>query len=628
MKLRLQAKYTLSITAVIAVVALVLAAGLHMHFHHTSLDMAAESEAALAHALEYELKTEAVGVALFASGILANAIDEGDVPKAAALLGRSLDLHHALVYASAFDHDGQLLHTSGSRTPQVQRLALPAEPYVSYEADLLVATAPAYLGHRVVGAVRIALKHDGHAERVQELRTRISALLTASRFQSTLWSVALTLGLIGAGVLLGGWMARRMSQPITALARAVRHLPETPMLAMPVPVGHDEIAALTRAFGQMQARLNETTVSRDFLEAIIGGMHEGLVVTDGDGRIRLVNQATTVLLGESREALTGRLFADLFAFPFRYEDTDQSPVAETMLRRADNRAVLVAVSRSCFDTAEAGGSVFVIRDITEQKRLARELESYRSQLEVKVAARTRELTAALRELEAFSYSVSHDLHAPLRAINGFSAVLQEDYGDRLDESARDYLARMQAATVRMGELIDGLLALSRVVRVELVFEPVDLSQLAAEISDLLAAAEPARRVITRIEPGLQVSGDRRLLRALLHNLMENAWKFSRERSAAEIEIGAREHGGARVFFVRDNGDGFENTESQHLFEPFMRLRSDLPGTGLGLATAQRIVQRHGGQLWAESQPGAGAVFYFTLAGAYEESREPSRALLS
>jgi PAS domain S-box-containing protein len=424
-----------------------------------------------------------------------------------------------------------------------------------------------------------------------------------------------------------------MSHPITTLAQAVRDLPEATGTTMPAPVGHDEIAELTHAFGYMQGRLNDTTVSRDFLEAIISGMHEGLVVTDAEGRIQLVNQATTALLGETREALTGRLFAELFAFPFRYEEAAQAPVSETMLRRADNQAVLVAISCSCIDATGIGGGVFVLRDITEQKRLARELENYRSRLELMVAARTRELTAALRELEAFSYSVSHDLHAPLRAINGFGAALWEDYHDRLDEGARDYLERMRSATVRMGELIDGLLELSRVVRAELVTEPVDLSALASEIGHLLSTADPTRRLDLRIAPGLAATGDRRLLRALLHNLMENAWKFTRSQTTAEIGIGVSEREGMQVFFVRDNGEGFDSRESQRVFEPFLRLRPDVPGTGLGLATATRIVQRHGGRLWAESTPGVGTVFHFTLDSStgdrsYEESRESSSAPLS
>ncbi len=627
MKLRLQSKYTLSITAVIVVVALVLTAGLHMQFHRAAVGMENASESLLAAALNDELNQEALAAVHFAAAVLAEPLARGDRAAIAELLKEVETLQHSIIAVSAFDRHGRLLHSTDAREAPLTPLSLPREPAIVRVQERLVATAPVRRGERTVGAVRLDLAYDGHLARVQQMRDHISALRVGTHVEATIWAALLMLCLIGAGVLVSGWLARRMSHPITALAQAVRDLPEAIGTTIPAPVGHDEIAELTRAFGHMHERLNETTVSRDFLEAIIAGMHEGLVVTDAEGRIRMVNQATTALLGETREALTGRLFAELFAFPFRYEDATQA-VTETMLFRADNQAILVAISRSCIDAAGVGGGVFVLRDITEQKRLVRELENYRSRLEFMVAARTRELTAALQELEAFSYSVSHDLHAPLRAINGFGAALWEDYHDRLDEGAHDYLNRMRAATVRMGELIDGLLELSRVVRAELVTEPVDLSALAAEIGHLLSAADPTRRIDLRIAPGLAAAGDRRLLRALLHNLMENAWKFTRSQATAEIGVGVSEREGMQVFFVRDNGDGFDNRESQRVFEPFLRLRPDVPGTGLGLATATRIVQRHGGRLWVESTPGVGTVFYFTLDGGYDESREPSSASLS
>ncbi|MCK9530227.1 MAG: ATP-binding protein [Gammaproteobacteria bacterium] len=634
MKLRLQSKYTLSITAVIVVVALVLTAGLHMQFNRAAVSMENASETLLAAALNDALNQEALAAVHFAAAVLAEPLARGDRAAIAGLLKEVETLQHSIIAVSAFDHHGRLLHSTATREAHAIPLTLrPGEPAIARGPEWLVATAPVRRGERIVGAVRLDLAHDGHLARVQQMRDHIDALRVGTHVEATMWAALLMLGLIGAGVLVSGWLARRMSQPITALAQAVRDLPEATGTIIPVRVGHDEIAELTRAFAHMRVRLDETTVSRDFLEAIITGMHEGLVVTDAEGRIRLVNQATTALLGETREALNGRLFAELFAFPFHYEDVAQAPVTETMLRRADNQAILVAISRSCINAAGVGGDVFVLHDITEQKRLVRELENYRSRLEFMVAVRTRELTAALQELEAFSYSVSHDLHAPLRAINGFGAALWEDYHDRLDEGARDYLERMRAATVRMGELIDGLLELSRVVRAELVMEPVDLSALASEIGQLLTAADPSRRLDLRIAPGLAAAGDRRLLRSLLHNLMENAWKFTRSQTTVEIGVGVSERKGVQVFFVRDNGEGFDSHESQRVFEPFLRLHPDVPGTGLGLATATRIVQRHGGRLWAESTPGVGTVFHFTLDSStgdrsYEESRESSSAPLS
>lgn len=634
MKLRLKAKYALSITAVIVVVALVLLASLHLQFDRAVDGIRSLGAEALEQALTEELESEALALAHIIGLALAEAPTRGDRNAIASLLEKALDqraeLQHSLLHVCIFDDEGVRIHSAGERPPE-ERVTLPQFPELALSDDRLEAKVPVRRGDEILGAVQIGLRHDDRIERVQALQRRVEAYRQAEYMQTWSWSIGLTLGLVALGALAAAWLAGRMSRPITALAQAARELPETSgTSALPPAVGHDEIAELTRAFEGMRARLNETTVSRDFLEAIIGGMHDCLVVTDADGRIRLVNPAAATLFGRSREALAGCCLDALFELPLRYDEMDRTPVRETTVLSI-NGTVPVAVSRSRFGVE--GGSIFVIRDITEQKRLTRELEGYRSQLEKRVAERTRELTAALQELEAFSYSVSHDLHAPLRAINGYANALREDYGDHLDDAALNYLDRMGAASVRMGELIDGLLELSRVVRTELVREDVDLSALAAEISASLADIEPERRVISRITSGLHATGDRRLLRALLHNLMENAWKFSRGRAATEVEFGATERNGECVFFVRDNGDGFDLEEGARVFEPFIRLRTDLPGTGLGLATAMRIVQRHGGRLWAEAAPGRGATFYFTLptespAESEEDSRVSARVSLS
>jgi light-regulated signal transduction histidine kinase (bacteriophytochrome) len=223
---------------------------------------------------------------------------------------------------------------------------------------------------------------------------------------------------------------------------------------------------------------------------------------------------------------------------------------------------------------------------------------------------TLELQAANRELEAFAYSVSHDLRAPLRSIDGFSKALIEDYGDKLDSQAHEYLNRVRASTQHMGRLIDDLLKLSRITRSELVRETVDLSGLARAIAGDLARSDPERIVRVAIADDLVANGDRRLLRVLLENLLNNAWKFTKKKNLAEIEFA--EHN--QVYFVRDNGAGFDMTYAGKLFGAFQRLHSaaDYPGTGIGLATVKRIVDRHGGRIWAESAVDQGATFFFTL----------------
>jgi len=243
------------------------------------------------------------------------------------------------------------------------------------------------------------------------------------------------------------------------------------------------------------------------------------------------------------------------------------------------------------------------REVTMRKRVEREI--------VKANA---ELAAVNKELEAFSYSVSHDLRAPLRSIDGFSQALIEDYPDRLDEQGKDYLQRVRSATQRMGVLIDDLLSLSRVTRSEMRRETVDLSALAQSIAEELQEAQPERQVDFVVTPGLTASGDALLLRLLVENLLSNAWKFTGYHPQARIEFGATQVDGKETFFVRDDGVGFDMTYADKLFGVFQRLhkQDEFPGTGVGLATVQRIAHRHGGQVWAEGKVEEGATFYFKL----------------
>ncbi|MEK6770528.1 MAG: ATP-binding protein, partial [Pseudomonadota bacterium] len=260
-------------------------------------------------------------------------------------------------------------------------------------------------------------------------------------------------------------------------------------------------------------------------------------------------------------------------------------------------------------------AIFLTLRIAIARRRAKDDRRMKAELERQVAERTTELNAANKELEAFSYSVSHDLRAPLRTIDGFSQAVLEDYAGRLDDQGRDYLNRVRTATQHMGQLIDDLIKLARVARAEIKREAVDLSALAGEVLAELQKREPGRRVECHIEPGLAAEGDARLLRVVLDNLLGNAWKFTGRQPRARIEFGAlRDADGAPGFFVRDNGAGFDMTYADKLFGAFQRLHtlSEFPGTGVGLATVQRIVHRHGGRVRAEGALGKGATFYFTL----------------
>ena len=240
-------------------------------------------------------------------------------------------------------------------------------------------------------------------------------------------------------------------------------------------------------------------------------------------------------------------------------------------------------------------------------------------LEKRVEQRTAELSAANRELESFAYAVSHDLRAPLRAMSGFSQALVEDYGDTLKGDAAVYLEQIGIASQKMRELIEGILALSRTTRGELQRSAIDLSALASDIVEGLARGDPGRTVATDIAPGLFVHGDARMIEAMLRNLLDNAWKYTAGTAASLIRVYAGEFEGRPEICVSDNGAGFDMAHASHLFQPFRRLhrQDEFPGLGIGLATVQRIVHRHGGTIRAYAAPGKGATFCFSLTGANE-----------
>ncbi len=248
------------------------------------------------------------------------------------------------------------------------------------------------------------------------------------------------------------------------------------------------------------------------------------------------------------------------------------------------------------------------------KEDARQIRMQNDTLEETVRRRTNELAASNRELEAFSYSVSHDLRAPLRAIDGFSQALIEDYGSRLDETAAFYLQRVRGGAQKMGSLIDDLLQLSRVTRLEMKHADVDLSSIAEKILQELKNEDSHRNASIRIEPGISATGDAGLMQVMLQNLLNNAWKYTSKKDHAVIEFGSTLHNGENVYFIRDNGAGFDMRYASKLFGAFQRLHTEdeFPGTGIGLATVQRIINRHGGRIWAEGTVGEGSCFYFVL----------------
>jgi PAS domain S-box-containing protein len=285
--------------------------------------------------------------------------------------------------------------------------------------------------------------------------------------------------------------------------------------------------------------------------------------------------------------------------------------------RKDGGVVWVEASRAVVRDPDSDPVLFVgtVRDITAQREAEAEVGRLNTDLEARVERRTADLALANKNLEAFSYSVSHDLRAPLRALSGYSEALLEDYSDHLDETGRGYAERIQAASERMARLIDDLLQLARVSRSQMHIRPVDLSGEVAAVVKEFQSADPGRQIEISIQDGVQASADRGLIRTVLQNLIENAWKFTSREENPTIEFGSMPADGAEIgCFMRDNGAGFDPAHAAKLFEPFERLHTDtdFAGTGIGLASVQRIIERHGGRIWAESEVGHGATFYFTL----------------
>lgn len=353
----------------------------------------------------------------------------------------------------------------------------------------------------------------------------------------------------------------------------------------------------------------------------------GAALLDHDGRIVEANVALGRIVGRDPDHLVGVPFHGLFEGMGSSMEQDMEAISDGVfrvtrqLRRVqddDVRQVQLTFAPVPGKIGQDVTKLVQVEDVTDRLRAEATVKALNRDLETRVTARTRELSAANKELESFAYSVSHDLRAPLRAIDGFSRLLSDSEGSQFDQEGQDYLGRIRIATTRMGELIDSILKVSRLGRSELKLAPVDLSAMVAEAISGLRRDEPQREVDVVIESDLHAFGDPTLIRNLLQNLLDNAWKFTRDCEHPRIEFGAgpQREDGELEFFVRDNGAGFAAEYSDKLFRPFQRLhpQNEYPGHGIGLASVKRIVERHGGTLRAQGRVGEGATFWFSLPG--------------
>lgn len=472
----------------------------------------------------------------------------------------------------------------------------------------------------IFDAVRLEQMFDEQGQRLQQLNIILVVVLV---------------GVFGAYFLINYLLVyRRILNSIADLQAGTKIIGSGNLDFAIEETRKDEIGELSHALNTMTLNLKSVTASKAQLEREVAErkraeMHlkeseanyrrmvetagEGIWISDPGGKTLFVNQRMLEIIGYSREEIGERPPLDFMPQTQRASVLDfrarlkqgVSVHSEREFRHKDGRAVhtLMSVTPQFDASGKHLSNLAMYSDITERKKA-----------EAALHRRTHELEVANKELEAFSYSVSHDLRAPLRSMEGFSDIVLEDYGAKLDAQGKEYLRHIQSSSQLMARLIDDILKLGRISRAEMDFERVDLSELARTVAEEIRSTQPGRQAEFVIAPGMTAYGDLPLLKILLQNLLENAWKYTGKSELARIEVGVMPQNGEDVFFIKDNGVGFDMTYAGKLFHPFQRLHSEMEfsGTGIGLAIVQRIVRRHGGRAWGEGEAGKGATFYFTI----------------
>lgn len=552
----------------------------------------------------------------------ADALAFGDKKDAMETLS-SLRLEPQIVAAALYDKNGRIFAWYPPSEPAASFPGVPTGEGHRFEGGHLLFFRRVVRDKTVLG--RLYLKSD---LRFFYSRIKIYSAIAA----------LIMLGSLIVALALSNRLQKRISEPIIALANTARTVSERRDYSVRAPsMGMDELGVLTDAFNEMLTRIEQHAITSAFLSSIVESSDDAIIGKDLRGRVVSWNAGAARIYGYDAGEMVGSSVARLLS-PDRPDEERQilenakrgeTRLYETVRIRKDGKPVDLSLAVSPIRDAQGNvvGVSSIARDITERKRAEEQILRLNAELEHRVQKRTAELTAANQELEAFTYSVAHDLRAPLRHIDAFTHILQEDFAGSFPPEAAQLLDTIRRGSENMSRLVNDLLNLAHVGRQEMKKERVPLNLLIEEVIAEMARETQARDIDWRIGQLPSVEGDPGLLKQVFANLLSNAVKYTRPRDRAIIEIGLRTMDNERVIFVRDNGVGFSMKYAAKLFGVFQRLHraEEFEGTGVGLAIVERVVKRHGGHIWAESEVNQGATFYFTLADLEAEARQGERS---